>query len=49
MNPISGLPPGHSPLPASAESNGISFEYLLAGIMESAFQRAKEDGEIQVN
>lgn len=39
MNPISGLLPGHSPLPASAERNGISFEELLAGIIEGAAQR----------
>ncbi|KAL4916117.1 hypothetical protein BDW62DRAFT_109243 [Aspergillus aurantiobrunneus] len=49
VNPISGLLPAHSPLPASAESNGISFEQLLARIVESALQRAQEDGEIQVN
>ncbi|RJE18808.1 D-ala D-ala ligase [Aspergillus sclerotialis] len=45
VNPVSGLLPGHSPLPGSAESNGISFEQLLAGIIESALQRSKEEKE----
>ncbi|KAE8146521.1 hypothetical protein BDV25DRAFT_49225 [Aspergillus avenaceus] len=39
INPISGLLRGHSPLPASAEGNGMSFEALLAAIIESALQR----------
>ncbi|TWU71208.1 hypothetical protein ED733_002793 [Metarhizium rileyi] len=39
VNPIAGLLPGHSPLPASAEENGLSFEALLAAIVESALTR----------
>ncbi|KAK5993540.1 D-alanine--D-alanine ligase-like protein [Cladobotryum mycophilum] len=39
VNPIGGLLPGHSPLPACAEQNGISFDRLLAAIVESALQR----------
>ncbi|KAJ5095836.1 hypothetical protein NUU61_005192 [Penicillium alfredii] len=39
VNPISGLLPGHSPLPGSSESNGISFEMLLNAIIESALRR----------
>ncbi|KAL4973561.1 hypothetical protein BDW66DRAFT_168463 [Aspergillus desertorum] len=39
VNPISGLLPGHSPLPASAERNGISFKQLIAAIVGSAIQR----------
>ncbi|PKY01778.1 glutathione synthetase ATP-binding domain-like protein [Aspergillus campestris IBT 28561] len=39
VNPISGMLPGHSPLPASAQINGISFEQLMAGIIESTLLR----------
>ncbi|KAI9036460.1 D-alanine--D-alanine ligase family protein [Aspergillus affinis] len=39
VNPIAGLLPGLSPLPASAEANGISFEELLVEIIESALLR----------
>ncbi|KAH8425156.1 D-alanine--D-alanine ligase family protein [Aspergillus melleus] len=39
VNPIAGLLPGHSPLPASAQTNGTSFDELLAGIIESALLR----------
>lgn len=40
INPISGLLPGHSPLPTSAAVNGTSYEDLLSGIIESALERA---------
>lgn len=43
MNPIAGLLPGHSPLPASAEENGLSFEALLTAILESALSRSVTD------
>jgi D-alanine-D-alanine ligase len=39
VNPISGLLPDHSPLPACAESNGISYAELLGAIIESALRR----------
>lgn len=39
VNPIAGLLPGHSPLPATAKRNGFSFEELLTGIIESALRR----------
>ncbi|CAI7641696.1 unnamed protein product [Penicillium viridicatum] len=39
VNPISGLLPVHSPLPGSAESNGISYAELLEAIIESALRR----------
>lgn len=39
MNPIAGLLPGHSPLPASAAVNGLGFESLLRAIIESAVSR----------
>lgn len=39
INPISGLLPEHSPLPSSAAANGISYEDLLSGIVESAYER----------
>jgi D-alanine-D-alanine ligase-like ATP-grasp enzyme len=39
VNPISGLLPDHSPLPACAESNGISYAELLEAIIESALGR----------
>ncbi|KAK2600083.1 hypothetical protein QQS21_005169 [Conoideocrella luteorostrata] len=39
VNPIAGLLPGHSPLPASAEENGLSFEALLTAILDSALRR----------
>ncbi|KAL2848919.1 hypothetical protein BJY01DRAFT_150895 [Aspergillus pseudoustus] len=42
VNPISGLLPVHSPLPGSAESNGISYDQLLTGIIESTLQRIKK-------
>ncbi|KAJ6111277.1 hypothetical protein N7486_003512 [Penicillium sp. IBT 16267x] len=40
VNPIAGLLPGHSPLPATAKINGLSFKELLSEIIESALQRA---------
>ncbi|KAJ5797822.1 uncharacterized protein N7503_007118 [Penicillium pulvis] len=40
VNPIAGLLPGHSPLPASAKINGLSFEDLLSEIVGSTLQRA---------
>ncbi|KID75999.1 D-alanine--D-alanine ligase [Metarhizium brunneum] len=43
VNPIAGLLPGHSPLPASAEENGLSFEALLTAILESALSRSVPD------
>ena len=39
INPISGLLPGHSPMPTSAAANGTSYEDLLSGIIESALER----------
>ncbi|KHN96410.1 D-alanine--D-alanine ligase [Metarhizium album ARSEF 1941] len=39
VNPIAGLLPGHSPLPASASENGLSFEALLTAIIASALSR----------
>lgn len=39
VNPISGLLPDHSPLPACAESNGISYAELLETIIGSALRR----------
>ncbi|KAJ5864728.1 uncharacterized protein N7529_006644, partial [Penicillium soppii] len=39
VNPISGLLPVHSPLPGSAESNGISYAELLEAIIEIALRR----------
>ncbi|KAF7593748.1 hypothetical protein BBP40_010924 [Aspergillus hancockii] len=39
VNPISGLLPGHSPLAASAEGNGIPYEKLLDEIIQSALTR----------
>lgn len=39
VNPISGLLPVHSPLPGSAESNGVSYAELLEAIIKSALQR----------
>ncbi|EFY91071.1 hypothetical protein J3459_011909 [Metarhizium acridum] len=43
VNPIAGLLPGHSPLPASAEENGLSFEALLTAIIKSALRRNLPD------
>lgn len=40
VNPIAGLLPGHSPLPASAKMNGLSFKELLSEIVGSTLQRA---------
>ncbi|KAM3458625.1 hypothetical protein MY3296_000383 [Beauveria thailandica] len=39
VNPIAGLLPGHSPLPASAEVNGLAFESLLTAILQSVLSR----------
>ncbi|KAJ3496981.1 hypothetical protein NLG97_g2250 [Lecanicillium saksenae] len=39
VNPIAGLLPGHSPLPASAEVNGLAFESLLAEVLQSVLSR----------
>ncbi|KOC14126.1 D-alanine--D-alanine ligase [Aspergillus flavus AF70] len=39
LNPISGLLPGHSPLPSSAEENGLPYKRLLAAIIQSALTR----------
>ncbi|KAJ6070890.1 hypothetical protein N7467_012209 [Penicillium canescens] len=39
VNPIAGLLPGHSPLPATAKINGLSFKQLLSEIIGSALQR----------
>ncbi|GAB1210890.1 hypothetical protein APSETT445_009707 [Aspergillus pseudonomiae] len=39
LNPISGLLPGHSPLPLSAEENGVPYKSLLAAIIQSAVTR----------
>ncbi|KNG83925.1 D-alanine--D-alanine ligase [Aspergillus nomiae NRRL 13137] len=39
LNPISGLLPGHSPLPLSAEENGVPYQSLLATIIQSAVTR----------
>ncbi|KAL4965848.1 D-alanine--D-alanine ligase family protein [Aspergillus stella-maris] len=41
VNPISGLLPGHSPLAAGAQVSGISFDELLAEIVDSAVRRGQ--------
>ncbi|KAJ5243927.1 hypothetical protein N7489_004023 [Penicillium chrysogenum] len=41
VNPIAGLLPGHSPLPATAKMNGLSFEELLSEIIGSACERSQ--------
>ncbi|KAJ5962659.1 hypothetical protein N7501_007600 [Penicillium viridicatum] len=41
VNPIAGLLPGHSPFPATAKMNGLSFEELLSEIIESACERSQ--------
>ena len=42
VNPIAGLLPRHSPLPACAEENGISYETLLTSIIEIALRRKSQ-------
>jgi hypothetical protein len=39
VNPIAGLLPDHSPLPATAKMNGLSFKDLLSEIIESTLRR----------
>jgi hypothetical protein len=39
VNPIAGLLPDHSPLPATAKMNGLSFRELLSEIIERSLQR----------
>jgi hypothetical protein len=39
VNPIAGLLPDHSPLPATAQSNGLSFMELLSEIIMRALRR----------
>ncbi|KAL4950717.1 glutathione synthetase ATP-binding domain-like protein [Aspergillus filifer] len=41
VNPIAGLLPGHSPLAAGAQISGISFNELLAEIVDSAMHRGQ--------
>ncbi|KAJ5561484.1 hypothetical protein N7461_000245 [Penicillium sp. DV-2018c] len=43
VNPIAGLLPEHSPLPASAKLNGLSFDDLLTEIIKSALRRSGKD------
>ncbi|KAJ5602278.1 hypothetical protein N7510_011812 [Penicillium lagena] len=40
VNPIAGLLPDHSPLPATAKISGLSFERLLSEIVGSTLHRA---------
>jgi D-alanine-D-alanine ligase len=39
VNPLAGLRPGHSDLPILCELAGISYEELIAGIIQSAMKR----------
>ncbi|KAL4793553.1 glutathione synthetase ATP-binding domain-like protein [Aspergillus venezuelensis] len=41
VNPIAGLLPDHSPLAAGAQVSGISFDELLAEIVDSAMRRGQ--------
>ena len=42
VNPLAGLHPHHSDLPILSSMNGISYETLLKGIMDSAVKRIKK-------
>jgi hypothetical protein len=47
VNPIAGLLPDHSPLPATGKMNGILFRELLCEIVERSLQKTAHGDSFQ--
>ena len=43
VNPLAGLHPSHSDLPMIATQEGMHYEELIGAIIQSAFERAKQE------